>query len=199
MGQTAGCPEDCDWDEGAGAGTRLGGQESRTRRPPTPRRSRVGKSGEATRAPGRRSARAWGSGRRQGRGPTHWPGMPGESAGDWAVMGGGARSAPRARDLDHTPCHAAGSAIERVSAQDSHRSPICSRQLDRTQPVRAGGKVPGSGLRVGAQSPEGSTHPPQVGVRPGPRCQRAAYGTLADEISPSTYIIRTPIETDLTY
>ena len=40
---------------------------------------------------------------------------------------GGARSAPRARDLDHTPYHAAGSAIERVLAQDSHRSLICSR------------------------------------------------------------------------
>ena len=37
--------------------------------------------------------------------------------------GGGARSAPRVRDLDHTPYHAAGSAIERVSVQDSHRSP----------------------------------------------------------------------------
>ena len=36
---------------------------------------------------------------------------------------GGARSAPRVRDLDHTPCHAAGLAIERVSVQDSHRSP----------------------------------------------------------------------------
>ena len=37
--------------------------------------------------------------------------------------GGGARSAPRVRDLDHTPYHAAGSAIERVLVQDSHRSP----------------------------------------------------------------------------
>ena len=45
---------------------------------------------------------------------------------------GGARSAPRVRDLDHTPYHAAGSAIERVLVQDSHRSPICSKQLDRT-------------------------------------------------------------------
>ena len=36
---------------------------------------------------------------------------------------GGARSAPRVRDLDHTPYHAAGSAIERVLVQDSHRSP----------------------------------------------------------------------------
>ena len=37
--------------------------------------------------------------------------------------GGGARSAPRVRDLDHIPYHAAGSAIERVLVQDSHRSP----------------------------------------------------------------------------
>ena len=60
---------------------------------------------------------------------------------------GGARSAPRARDLDHTPCHAAGSAIERVSVQDSHRSPICSKQLDRTHPDEAVG-VPQGACRL---------------------------------------------------
>ncbi len=37
--------------------------------------------------------------------------------------GGGARSAPRVRDLDHASYHADGSAIERVLVQDSHRSP----------------------------------------------------------------------------
>ena len=47
---------------------------------------------------------------------------------------GGARSAPRVVSGAWAipPYHAAGSAIERVSVQDSHRSPICSKQLDRT-------------------------------------------------------------------
>ena len=36
---------------------------------------------------GQHHARTWGSGRRQGWGSTHWPGMPGESTGDWAIIG----------------------------------------------------------------------------------------------------------------
>ena len=54
-----------------------------------PRGLRRGRGGRGRGAPrgGRRSARAWGPGRRQGRGSTHWPGMPGESAGDWAIIG----------------------------------------------------------------------------------------------------------------
>ena len=131
MDQAAGCPEGCDEDEEAGA--RLGeAGESRAQAPDAapPSRGEVGGGDEGP----------WPTiGANVGLGTMTEAGLDlliEHARGVDRRLGchrGGARSAPRARDLDHTPYHAAGSTIERVLAQDSHRSPFCSKQFDRTQ------------------------------------------------------------------
>ena len=90
-----------------------------------PRGLRRGRGGRGRGAPRRRPA----IGASVGPGTTAGAGLDslaGHVRGVGRRLGyhrGGARSAPRVRDLDHTPCHAAGLAIERVLVQDSHRSP----------------------------------------------------------------------------
>mgnify|MGYP001691807863 FL=1 len=127
----AGYPEDYDEDEGVGAHLGERRQTSRVRRSPTPRRPRMGEIGGGDESPWPTIGASVGPGTtaEAGRGP-----LVGHARGTDRRLGyhrGDARSAPRARDLDHTPYHADGSAIERVLVQDSHRSPICSKQLDR--------------------------------------------------------------------
>ena len=120
----AGYPEDYDEDEGVGAHLGERRQTSRVRRSPTPRRPRMREIGGGDESPWPTIGASVGPGTtvEAGRDP-----LAGHARGTDRRLGyqrGDAQSAPRARDMDHIPYHADGSAIVRVLVQDSHRSPI---------------------------------------------------------------------------
>ena len=137
VGQLTGYPEDYDEDEEAGAGVRFGeAGESRASTFDVTLLSR-GEVGGGDESPWPTIGASVGLGTTAG---AELDPLAGHARGIDRRLGhhgGGARSAPRARDLDHTPCHAAGSACVQQALATGIPSPTDRSSRLRRPPLHA--------------------------------------------------------------